>query len=150
MHLYLFNILHHDIFNFRNLSFHLSKLAYLFRVLNTVLHMFLQLGPTASNKNKVYNYIFSKTTKITTNPASSSSHITNSIPKFFVQAVRGRSRGLPATVFRHKIILRTLQKSHRHLSPNRFIRNNTISYKKQVCESDIHFQKHSTELQISL
>nr|ACU16566.1 unknown [Glycine max] len=88
----LFNVLHHDIFNFRNLSFHLSKLAYLFRMLNTVLHVLLQLRP-----------------------------------EFLVQAVRSHGCCLSAAVFGHKVILHTLQKSHRHLSPNRSIRNNTIS-----------------------
>ena len=42
---HLLNVLHHNSFDFRNLSFHLGKLAYLFRVVNTVLHVLFKLGP---------------------------------------------------------------------------------------------------------
>ncbi|KOM43007.1 hypothetical protein LR48_Vigan05g061100 [Vigna angularis] len=53
--LFLFNVLHHETFNFINLSLHLRKLAYLFRVLNIALHMLLQLGPAASTNQTTYN-----------------------------------------------------------------------------------------------
>nr|ACJ85372.1 unknown [Medicago truncatula]AFK33807.1 unknown [Medicago truncatula] len=51
----LFNVLHHDTFHFRHLSFHLSKLTHLLRVINTILHMFLQFWP-ATIKHQITNF----------------------------------------------------------------------------------------------
>lgn len=50
----LLNIFHHNTLDFRNLSLHFRKLAYLFRMIHTILHVLLQFGPIIYTRESRY------------------------------------------------------------------------------------------------
>lgn len=54
MVLYLINICHHNLLDFRNLNFYCRKFANLFWMFHTILHMLLQLGSTPYTTKSSY------------------------------------------------------------------------------------------------
>lgn len=105
---YLFNVFHHDSFNFWDLSFYFSKLAYLLRVINTILHMLLQFGPAHKTP---YFRIHIKHNHQTSN--SLWHHKGNAyLPKLLAQAICNSCSSFSSTISLDKILLDSLKKGN--------------------------------------
>lgn len=117
---YLFNVFHHDSFNFWDLSFYFSKLVDLLWMIHTILHMLLQFRPTyilwqnfGSNNNETA--ILSKGAKKT------------NLPELLVQAVSNCCGSFPSAISLHKIFLDALKKGNWNLSTNSLYCNHAVS-----------------------